>query len=106
MNLIKKSKIKDNIVDSLVSQTMKNVMNCDNYFEIYNLKSKFLNAWKYLIQLELNIKISTSIKNKKIIFNKLIIKINYELKFVNLKINLTNYKLFNWIEIFKMTLLT
>ena len=78
-------------MDSLVSQTMKNVMNCDNYFEIYNLKSKFLNAWKYLIQLELNIKISTSIKNKKIIFNKLIIKINYELKFVNLKINLTNY---------------
>ena len=65
-------------MDSLVSQTMKNVMNCDNYFEIYNLKSKFLNAWKYLIQLELNIKISTSIKNKKIIFNKLIIKINYE----------------------------
>ena len=57
----KKSKIKDNIVDSLVSQTMKNVMNCDNYFEIYNLKSKYLNAWKYLIQLELNIKISTSI---------------------------------------------
>jgi hypothetical protein len=52
-------------VDSLVSQTMKNVMNCDNYFEIYNLKSKYLNAWKYLIQLELNIKISTSIKNKK-----------------------------------------
>ena len=48
-------------MDSLVSQTMKNVMNCDNYFEIYNLKSKYLNAWKYLIQLELNIKISTSI---------------------------------------------
>ena len=64
-------------MDSLVSQTMKNVMNCDNYFEIYNLKSKFLNAWKYLIQLELNIKISTSIKNKKKIFNKLIITINY-----------------------------
>lgn len=63
-------------MDSLVSQTMKNVMNCDNYFEIYNLKSKFLNAWKYLIQLELNIKISTSIKNIKKIFNKLIIKIN------------------------------
>ena len=63
-------------MDSLVSQTMKNVMNCDNYFEIYNLKSKFLNAWKYLIQLELNIKISTSIKNIKKIFNKLIITIN------------------------------
>ena len=60
LNVIKV--IKDNIVDSLVSQTMKNVMNCDNYFEIYNLKSKYLNAWKYLIQLELNIKISTSIK--------------------------------------------
>ena len=74
LNVIKVNK--DNIVDSLVSQTMKNVMNCDNYFEIYNLKSKFLNAWKYLIHLELNIKISTSIKNKKIIFNKLIITIN------------------------------
>ena len=59
-------------MDSLVSQTMKNVMNCDNYFEIYNLKSKYLNAWKYLIQLELNIKISTSIKKiwKKIFYNK------------------------------------
>ena len=63
-------------MDSLVSQTMKNVMNCDNYFEIYYLKSKYLNAWKYLIQLELNIKISTSIKNIKKIFNKLIITIN------------------------------
>ena len=60
LNILKVKK--DNIVDSLVSQTMKNVMNCDNYFEIYNLKSKYLNAWKYLIQLELNIKISTSIK--------------------------------------------
>jgi hypothetical protein len=42
LNVIKVNK--DNIVDSLVSQTMKNVMNCDNYFEIYNLKSKYLNA--------------------------------------------------------------
>ena len=65
-------------MDSLVSQTMKNVMNCDNYFEIYNLKSKFLNAWKYLIHLELNIKISTSIKKlKNKYFNKLIKIINW-----------------------------
>ena len=66
-------------MDSLVSQTMKNVMNCDNYFEIYNLKSKFLNAWKYLIQLELNIKISTSIKKNNTNYNKLIKIINWKL---------------------------
>ena len=70
-------------MDSLVSQTMKNVMNCDNYFEIYNLKSKFLNAWKYLIQLELNIKISTSIKKNNTNYNKLIKIINWK----NLKLN-------------------
>ena len=66
-------------MDSLVSQTMKNVMNCDNYFEIYNLKSKYLNAWKYLIQLELNIKISTSIKKNNTNYNKLIKIINWKL---------------------------
>ena len=94
-------------MDSLVSQTMKNVMNCDNYFEIYNLKSKYLNAWKYLIQLELNIKISTSIKKNMKFYNKLIKIINYLILITSFDKKRKKVIYFHiWFEIFKMTLLT
>ena len=84
-------------MDSLVSQTMKNVMNCDNYFEIYYLKSKYLNAWKYLSQLELNVKISTSIEKITNFYNKLIKIINFQLKYLNLnKIKFNYFVILIW----------